>query len=155
MGSLCRRLLARLLLSKAKVSKRGTAVKHSKGSVCQPVFTWHLDWQQSDWKYPPFTGASPWVQGKCFCSLAVMAQVWIEGWRKMLHSGHSQGGADTVEMMQEQSEAPSRSPLNVSELLSQCTLSNLLAFIGATPPLWVRSCTHFLSSPFKIPHVEE
>lgn len=113
--------------------ERDTAVKHSKGAVCQPVFTWHLDWQQSDWKYPPFTGASPWVQRKCLCSLAVMVQVWIEGWGKMLHSGHSQGGADTVEMMQEQSQ--SRSALNLSVLLSQCTLTNVLAFIGATAPL--------------------
>lgn len=52
----------------------------------------------------------------------------------MLHSGHSQGGADTVEMMQEQSQ--SRSALNLSELLSQCTLTNVLAVIGATAPLW-------------------
>lgn len=58
----------------------------------------------------------------------------------MLHSGHFQGGADTVEMMQEQSQ--NRSALNLSELLSQCTLTNVLAFIGAIAPLETTS-SHF------------
>lgn len=124
-------------IAEQSLGERDAAVKHSKGSDCQPVFTWHLDWQQSDWKYPPFTGANPWVQRKCLCSLAVMVQVWIEGWGKMLHSGHSQWGADTVEMMQEPSL--SWSALNLSELLSQCTLTNLSPFIGATAPLWIAS----------------
>lgn len=68
----------------------------------------------------------------------------------MLHSGYSLGGADTVEMMQEQSQ--SRSALNLSELLSQCTLTNVLAFIGATAPLKTsyHTCPPF--SFFQIPH---
>lgn len=63
------------------------------------VFTWHLDWQQSDWKYPPFTTVSSWVHGKCFCSLAVMGQVWIEGWEKSPHCGRALWGTDTPQII--------------------------------------------------------